>query len=84
MIFLKVGTKIDLREKRDEIEKLAKKKERPITYEEGVRMAKKLKADKYVECSALTQAGLKDVFDEAIITVLNKVKPKKKKQCIIL
>lgn len=62
---------------------MAKKKERPISYEEGVRYAKKLKADKYVECSALTQAGLKDVFDEAIITVLNKSKPKKK-PCVIL
>ncbi|CAF0807247.1 unnamed protein product [Brachionus calyciflorus] len=81
--FILVGTKIDLRNNKDEIEKLAKKKERPISYEEGVRNAKKLKADKYVECSALTQAGLKDVFDEAILTVLNKTKPKKK-SCVIL
>lgn len=83
MCYLKVGTKIDLRNNKDEIEKLAKKKERPISSEEGARWAKKIKADKYVECSALTQAGLKDVFDEAIITVLNRNKPKKK-PCIIL
>ena len=69
-----------------ELERLAKKKERPITYEEGCRVAKQLKACKYVECSALNQQGLKDVFDEAIVTVLNK--PKKPKRistrCMIL
>jgi hypothetical protein len=67
-----------------EREKLLKKKERPITYEEGVRIAKKIGAFKYVECSALNQQGLKDVFDEAILTVLNKSKRKNPKECTIL
>jgi len=67
-----------------EREKLLKKKERPITQEEGIRIAKKIGAFKYVECSALNQQGLKDVFDEAILTVLNKPKYKSSKECIIL
>jgi hypothetical protein len=36
----------------------------PIRKEDGDRMAKELGAVKYVECSALTQYKLKDVFDE--------------------
>lgn len=36
----------------------------PVRKEDGDRMAKDLGAVKYVECSALTQYKLKDVFDE--------------------
>ena len=45
-------------------EKLAKQKMSPVRKEDGERMAKELGAVKYVECSALTQYKLKDVFDE--------------------
>lgn len=45
-------------------EKLAKQKMTPVRKEDGERMAKELGAVKYVECSALTQYKLKDVFDE--------------------
>lgn len=82
--YILVGTKIDLRNDPMEREKLAKKKERPISYEEGARIAKKIKASKYVECSALNQQGLKDVFDEAIMTVLNKSSSKSSSSCLIL
>lgn len=45
-------------------EKLARQKMTPVRREDGERMAKELGAVKYVECSALTQFKLKDVFDE--------------------
>nr|BAC16312.1 Raichu-1054X [synthetic construct] len=65
--FLLVGTQIDLRDDPSTIEKLAKNKQKPITPETAEKLARDLKAVKYVECSALTQRGLKNVFDEAIL-----------------
>ena len=41
----------------------------PIQYSQGVSMARDIGAVKYLECSALTQKGLKTVFDEAIRAV---------------
>uniref|UniRef100_U3KEL2 small monomeric GTPase n=24 Tax=Neognathae TaxID=8825 RepID=U3KEL2_FICAL len=65
-----VGTKLDLRDDKDTIEKLKEKKLSPITYPQGLALAKEIDSVKYLECSALTQRGLKTVFDEAIRAVL--------------
>lgn len=62
-----VGTQTDLRDDPSVREKLAKQKMSPVRKEDGERMAKELGAVKYVECSALTQYKLKDVFDEVCI-----------------
>lgn len=43
-------------------------------------MAKEIGAVKYLECSALTQKGLKVVFDEAIRAVLIVPEPKPRKR----
>jgi cell division control protein 42 len=59
--FLLVGTQIDLRDDAATIEKLAKNKQKPITFEQGEKLAKELKAVKYVECSALTQVWISNV-----------------------
>jgi Ras-related C3 botulinum toxin substrate 1 len=47
----------------------------PITQQQAEQMAREIRAIGYLECSALTQKGLKQVFDEAIKAV---VFPKKK------
>ncbi|XP_045129821.1 ras-related protein Rac1 isoform X1 [Portunus trituberculatus] len=80
-----VGTKLDLREDRDTLDKLKDKKLSPISYPQGLSMAKEVGATKYLECSALTQKGLKTVFDEAIRAVLCPIKPPKPtRKCRIL
>ena len=105
--FLLVGTQIDLRDDAATVEKLAKNKQRVITIDQGEKLARELKAVKYVECSALTQVsrwhsifvvltqmsviwlcvsqkGLKNVFDEAILAALEPPEPIKKRRCNIL
>jgi len=80
-----VGTKMDLREDRETIERLREKSMKPITFEEGMAKAKEINSIKYCECSALTQRNLKNVFDEAIRAVLTpKTNKKKKSVCTML
>ncbi|XP_062874748.1 ras-related C3 botulinum toxin substrate 3a isoform X1 [Trichomycterus rosablanca] len=79
-----VGTKLDLRDDKDTIERLRDKKLSPITYPQGLAMAREIGAVKYLECSALTQRGLKTVFDEAIRAVLCPPPVKKRgKKCTV-
>jgi Ras-related C3 botulinum toxin substrate 1 len=54
-----VGTKVDLRDDKETIERLQSKKLMPLTYPQGLQMAKEINAVSYLECSALTQKGLK-------------------------
>ncbi|KAF9240870.1 P-loop containing nucleoside triphosphate hydrolase protein [Melanogaster broomeanus] len=80
-----VGTKLDLREDPTTVEKLRDRRMQPIQYSQGLSMSREIGAVKYLECSALTQKGLKTVFDEAIRAVLNPP-PKKEKRnrgCVI-
>ncbi|TID15358.1 cell division control protein 42 [Venturia nashicola] len=64
-----VGTQVDLRDDPQVRDKLMKQKMSPVTKDMGERMAKELGAVRYVECSALTQFKLKDVFDEVSLRV---------------
>lgn len=73
-----------MRDDPNTIEKLSRNKQRPISYDQGERLSRELGAIKYVECSALTQKGLKNVFDEAIIAALEPPTVKTKKKCVLL
>ncbi|NXC37839.1 RHOJ protein, partial [Penelope pileata] len=75
--YVLIGTQIDLRDDPKTLARLLYMKEKPLTYEHGVKLAKEIGAQCYLECSALTQKGLKTVFDEAILTIFH---PKKKKK----
>lgn len=50
-----------------------------VTRKDAEKLVKKLNLITYIDCSAMTQDNLKDVFDEAIV---NAVKSKTKKQSI--
>jgi Ras-related C3 botulinum toxin substrate 1 len=85
-----VGTKLDLRDSREAIDKI---KEQgfagAITTQEGQNLAKEIGAVQYMECSALTQKGLKQVFDQAIKSVIRpsvqrRPAPKKEASCTLL
>eukprot|EP00474_Spongospora_subterranea_P001121 CRZ01579.1 hypothetical protein [Spongospora subterranea] len=77
-----IGTKSDLRGDQAVANSLAQKGLSMITREAAVEMARSIGAVEYLECSALTQDGLKTVFDRAIHAALNK--PKKTKKCAVL
>jgi hypothetical protein len=52
---------LDLRDDPETKAKLHDRRLAPITYMQGCQMAKEIKAVQYLECSALTQFGLKKV-----------------------
>ena len=72
-----VGTQIDLRDDLTVVQHLHKSREFPVDQEEGEKMARRIKAKCYLECSALTMKGIDQVFDKAILKVLRKRKKAK-------
>ena len=75
-----VGNKTDLREDKEILAALKVKNKMPVTYPQGLKLAKEIRAVKYLECSAFTQKGLKKVFDEAIRATMEPKKVTKKSQ----
>ena len=66
-----VGTKLDLRGNQKIIARLAKQNTRPITYEQGLAMANKVRARFYCECSSISRKGVQSLFAEAIRTAIS-------------
>jgi small GTP-binding protein len=67
---LLAGTKIDLRTNSATLQELHANGKKELTTADGNRLASEIKAVKYCECSALTQQGVKALFDEALRTVI--------------
>ncbi|KZT59394.1 GTP-binding protein rho1 [Calocera cornea HHB12733] len=57
-----VGCKKDLRRDARTIEKLRQVSQRPVTPEEGMAVAQRINARQYIECSARTGEGVREVF----------------------
>ena len=73
--FLLVGMKSDLRDDPATIQTLSEVKQKPVTVEAAEQLALEIKAVKYVECSALTQKGLQNVFVKAVLAALKPPEP---------
>lgn len=61
-----VGTQSDLCHSVDILIRLDQRSAKPVHFSQARRLAHRIRAHDYVECSALTQHNLKDVFDSAI------------------
>jgi len=78
-----VGLKLDLRNDERVAADLKKVNQHPVTFEEGQAMANQINAYKYLECSAKTREGVKEVFEHATRAALMKQRGKKV-GCILL
>ncbi|GLH14278.1 Ras-related protein Rab6 [Gryllus bimaculatus] len=78
-----VGNKKDLRNDPNTIKELGKMKQEPVKPEEGRAMAEKINAFAYLECSAKSKEGVREVFETATRAALQ-VKKKKKGRCRLL
>ena len=80
-----VGCKVDLRNDPKTIETLRQTSQQPVSTAEGQAVADKIGALKYIECSARTSQGVREVFENATrASLIAKEKPTKKKRCIVL
>ncbi|XP_013873156.1 rho-related GTP-binding protein RhoC [Austrofundulus limnaeus] len=78
-----VGNKIDLRNDEYTRRELAKRKQVPLTYEDGKEMASRINAFSYRECSAKTKEGVRELFEMATWAAL-KVSKRRKDGCALL
>ena len=81
-----VGCKSDLRDDPHTIEALRQQQQQPVSTSEGQAVAQKIGAADYLECSAKTGRGVREVFEAATRASLRAKdkKEKKKKKCVVL
>ena len=81
--YIIVGTKSDLRFDEAVISKVDK----VYSASEGAALAKEVNAHCYMECSALTQDGIKDLFEEAMRVAIkynNRQRNPPNRKCLLL
>lgn len=79
-----VGLKKDLRRDPRVIEDLRRLNQHPVSPEEGGAVAQKIGAKQYLECSARTGEGVREIFQYATRAALMQRTKHKKHHCIIL
>jgi len=78
-----VGNKKDLRNDENTKRELQKMNQAPLKADEGKRMADNISAVAYLECSAKTKEGVREVFEQATRAALV-VRRKKRRPCTLL
>lgn len=81
---LLLGTKSDLRGDEETVTKLKEQGLAPTTHQQGDILAKQIGAVKYMECSALQQENIREVFEEAARVVLFPAPKKNCEKCVLL
>ena len=71
-----VALKCDLREDPEVRRKLAARREAPVDYETGLAVARRIRASRYLECSAKANRGVTEAFEEATRVAIAVAKPK--------
>lgn len=81
-----VGCKSDLRHDPHTMEQLRQQQQQPVSSGDGQSVAQKIGASNYLECSARTGEGVREVFEAATRASLRskEKKEKTKKKCSIL
>jgi len=80
-----VGCKKDLRFDQKTIQELAKTSQKPVTEQEGEAVRKVIRAERYLECSAKSGEGVREVFEHATrCALMQKKAHHKSKKCMIL
>jgi len=78
-----VGNKKDIRNDEGIRRELSRMKQEPVRPEQGRVMAEKINAFSYLECSAKTKEGVREVFETATRAALH-MKKKKRSKCVLL
>ena len=76
-----IGNKKDLRFNQETIRELSVQKMEPVKFENGKMVSSRIGAHDFLECSAKTKEGVKDVFEAATLAALKSKKSMKKKRC---
>lgn len=89
-----VALKCDLREGAEDDEEAVpdatdatdgrKEKKPMINYEQGLEVARRINALRYLECSAMRNRGVNEAFTEAARVALSVRKDKEDKQCAVM
>ncbi|KAJ7792945.1 cell division control protein 42 [Mycena olivaceomarginata] len=64
-----VATQVDLRYEQETVQRMARLGQFPVTIAQGGWIAREVEALKYIEGSAKTLHGVKDVFDETVVVI---------------
>lgn len=81
-----VALKCDLREKTDDDDAAADQREKgpTINYDQGLEVARRIGASRYLECSAMKNRGVNEAFTEVARVALSVNKERQESKCTIL